>query len=427
MLQIAFLLCGREFLKKNGGILAIVGIIWGGSGLFILADGVYGGHHFPFTFFGWLLLCESIITLIASSGVDGSRRLALIFKGGIILGLSFMILSGRSGSNVLLAILLGFFCFLSGVLVIFSAWIVRYPYWKKSFFEGVSQVLFAIFLFQPYIGGYQGTIPQFIGVVMILSAMSCVKLSLRIQTLFPGVTIFDIQAAGSEIYMGHVEYEIDLHHSSHGKLINNKKLRVLIWTPEGAAEEKTVPRPIFNRYIAAVDTRGVISTGHAALEMEDIYLSLYPYDDIDRSPSEFFHTLRAIQENNVQGEYQKDYISESEEWREADKIISFDVFCANSLRAFCIQYKKQDIYNLTWRNCSSSVAYGLEAALDGVLYNKYCWFVFFKLLMRPELWIAAQLRKRATTMAWTPGIVHDYARALHSLVHTKKLSWFKRK
>lgn len=425
MLQIAFLLCGRDFLKKNSVILTIASIIWGGVGFFILVDGVHGGLYFPFIFFGWLLLCESIITLIASTGVDGSRRLFLIFKGGIILGLSFMILSGRSGSNVLIAILLGFFCFLSGILVIFSAWIVRYPHWKKSFFEGFSQILFAIFLFQPYIGGYHGTIPQFIGVIMILSAMSCVKLSLRIQKLIPGVTIFDIQAAGSENYMGYVSNEMDVRHSSHGESINNKKLRVLIWTPEGAAEEKTVPRPIFNRYIAAVDTRGVISTGHAALEMDDIYLSLYPYDDIDRSPSEFFHTLRAIQENNVQGEYQKDYISESKEWREADKIICFDIFCAKSLRAFYIQYKKQEIYNLTWRNCSSSVAYGLEAALDGVLYNKYSWFVFFKLLMRPELWIAAQLRKRATTMAWTPGIVLDYARVLHSLVHTKKPSWFK--
>lgn len=43
-----------------------------------------------------------------------------------------------------------------------------------------------------------------------------------------------------------------------------------------------------NRYIAAVDSAGVISTGHAALEMQDIYISLYPAVDIDRSPSEFF-------------------------------------------------------------------------------------------------------------------------------------------
>ncbi len=30
----------------------------------------------------------------------------------------------------------------------------------------------------------------------------------------------------------------------------------------------------------------------------------------------------------------------------------------------------------------------------------------------PELWIAAQIRRRALMMAWTPGLIMDYARAL---------------
>jgi len=39
---------------------------------------------------------------------------------------------------------------------------------------------------------------------------------------------------------------------------------------------------------------------------------------------------------------------------------------------------------------------------------------------------AAQMRKRAMTMAWTPGLVMDYARALQAIVHPVPLSWFER-
>ncbi|SQC90703.1 Uncharacterised protein [Cedecea neteri] len=44
----------------------------------------------------------------------------------------------------------------------------------------------------------------------------------------------------------------------------------------------------------------------------------------------------------------------------------------------------------------------------------------------PELWIAAQVRKRAISMAWTPGLVMDYARALRSIVHPVPEPWYQR-
>jgi hypothetical protein len=43
----------------------------------------------------------------------------------------------------------------------------------------------------------------------------------------------------------------------------------------------------------------------------------------------------------------------------------------------------------------------------------------------PEWWVAAQLRKRATTMAWTPGLTLDYARALSMLADPRPSGWVK--
>lgn len=422
MLQIALLLCGRRFIRRNRYILLLVGGTWGILGTLVLADGILDTRYFPLNLFYWLLLCESTATLLAASGAEGAKRGILLFKGGIIGSLALLMLSGFSGSNLLLAIILGFTCFLSGTLVIASAWVVRYPHWRRALAGGIFQIMFALFLFQPYPAHHDGTTQQFIGALMLISAINCLRLSLRLRNLAPGITIFDLQSAHSDSMC---QENPPVIHRQQQLPPWPPLLRVLVWTPEGSSGQEAIPRPVLNRYIAAVDAGGVISTGHAALEMQDIYISLYPAVDIDRSPSEFFRTLRAVQENDVQGLFQKDYASEAAAWCEADRQVCFYSFCPESLRMFSAYYRQRETYNLTWRNCSSSVAYALEAALDGVLSRGNGWGVFLRLLLRPELWIAAQLRKRATTMAWTPGLVLDYSRALHGLVHPVKLSWFR--
>jgi hypothetical protein len=45
-------------------------------------------------------------------------------------------------------------------------------------------------------------------------------------------------------------------------------------------------------------------------------------------------------------------------------------------------------------------------------------------MVNPELWVAAQLRKRAEAMAWTPGFVLDYARALKAATRPTPLGWY---
>ncbi|HGJ5865887.1 MAG TPA: MFS transporter, partial [Arsenophonus nasoniae] len=141
-----------------------------------------------------------------------------------------------------------------------------------------------------------------------------------------------------------------------------------------------------------------------------IYISLYPIDDIDRSPSEFLNKLKATAENNVAGEFQPDYDSEVSQWCRSDFQIHFYHYNAVTLAIFWQKYRQIALYNLTYRNCSSSVAYALEAALEGVLADKSNNFLtLVKLLLAPELWVASQIRQRAISMAWTPGLVMDYS------------------
>jgi len=433
MIQIALLLFGAGFVRSKAYLLTLAGLLWSLLGVAIFIDGLDGVRYFPVTLFGMLLLVESIITLgVASSGI-GAQKAVLYFKGGIFCFVALLILSGGAVSNMLLAFLFGFSYFVAGMLQIASSWVVQFPHWKLSLAGGFAHLAFALFLFLPYPTHYYGTISEFIGVTLLVGGLSTLRVSLRARRLREGTSVFELFAPG-DLLAGAAAQDGKQLATAGGPepqdeaAAETQALTVHVWTPEGSSKNAPVPRPIINRYIAAVDTRGVISTGHAALDAPpSTYISLYPAVDIDRSPSEFFRLLKATQDNDVPGEFQPDYATESAAWCPSTRQIQFHGYNRAGLARFWQAYRGKEIYNLTYRNCSSTVAYALEAALDGILAERgRHWARVLRTLFMPELWIAAQVRKRAQNMAWTPGLVSDYARALRAIVHPSPLPWLRR-
>lgn len=417
MLQIAFLLAGAAFVRKAAPFFMVAGVLWGGLGLLIFIDGLQGGRHFPLHLFGIFLLIDSLVSLALGSATRDTQRGIFYFKGGLFLLIAILILSGRHDGTLAMAIVLGIAYFIIGLFSIASAVVVRFAHWRRVLLAGILQVIFAIFLFLPFPSEHDGTVSQFIGMVMITGGSQSVLLSLRMRQIRHGRSVFDILAPQG--LMPRKREALPLSVDSPP----GEQLTVHVWTPEGSAKQQTLPRPVINRYIAAVDADGVISTGHAALEFPPaLYISLYPAAEIDRSPAEFFNLLKAVEANTVAGKYQPNYPYEAGIWCESDRKIHFSTFNAASLTRFWTQYRQSETYNLTWRNCSSSVAYALEAALDGALKERCSRGGFVRLFLIPELWIAGQLRKRATNMAWTPGLVLDYTRALHAVVHPTDVS-----
>lgn len=426
MIQIVLLLFGVEFVQTKAKYLMLIGILWGVLGVSIFIDGLDGVTYFPLRVFGTLLFVESLVTLsIASSGV-GAQKAVLYFKGAIFCSVSILILFNRAYSNLLLAIVFGFAFFVIGLFIISSAWVVRYPHWKNAMLGGIAQIIFAFFMFSPYPTHYKATVPVFLGTLMLISGINTARLALRARQISEGISIFDLLAP-SDIQNDLTKHPVSLtSDSSNADFIG--PLTVHIWTPVGTANTSPIPRPVINRYIAAVDTDGVISTGHAALELSpDIYISLYPESDIDRSPSEFLNILKATQDNNVPGVFQPDYATEAANWCDSDRKVYLNQYNGMALLRYWKGYRMTTTYNLTYRNCSSSVAYALEASLEGVLSEQSkSWGSTLRTLFMPELWIAAQVRKRALSMAWTPGLVMDYARALRSIVHPVPEPWYQR-
>lgn len=424
MMRLTMILLGVDFLRSHWRGLRRFGWVTLIAGLVIFIDAMDGSLFFPIEPFACLLLFEGAATLmVAHSGMGGQRVLRYV-KGSAFTLAALLILAGRHDGDVILAMIFGALFLFDGALQIASAVVVRYRRWRPALWGGIVEIALAIFFFQPWPSNYAGTVPYCLGLGLAFAGWNMFILANRVKRAAanPGMqgTIFMEETDADPPAV--VEWD-----GPPGD--DEEALTVHVWTPAGSAPGETIPRPVISRYIAAVDRNGVISTGHAALESpHGIYISLYPAELIDRSPDEFARLLRATPENNVAGLFQPDYATEAANWCPSTRKVRIRNYSEARLNAFWESYRQNESYNLTYRNCSSSVAKALEAALEGSVgrlwQSRGFWMAMGKLMSTPELWVALQIRKRAETMAWTPGLVLDYARALSMLADPRPTGWF---
>ncbi|MFJ3047221.1 HdeD family acid-resistance protein [Herbaspirillum chlorophenolicum] len=460
MIRLVLLLLGADFIRRNWHVLAIVGLAWGTIGVSLMIDALDGVLNFPLSLFGYLLLLESLATLwVANSGIGAQKTLRYV-KGAIFLLIALLIITPYHASSMALAMLFGTAFAIGGGLQITSALVVRFPRWRAAVAGGGVQIILAIIFFQPYPTHYKGTVPFCLALGLIFGGWNMIWLALRTRMLPQRVSVdmlaqrntadgrpFDaglyrgdetmkpmLQAGGGVLGKGWkapaaAGETVPGQQMGEGEVLpqdgDRPSMTVHVWTPAGSAKGPARRQPVIDRYIAAVDTNGVISTGHAALEVRpDLYISLYPAEEIDRSPDQFARLLRATVDNDVKGRYLTDYPSEAASWCESTEKIVFRDYSRQRLDGFWRRYRQKEIYNLTYRNCSSTVAHALEAALEGVIGARdRHWFNAIRMMLTPEIWVASQIHKRAQTMAWTPGLVLDYSRALRAVVHPRPLSW----
>lgn len=431
MARLMFLLLGVEYLRSRWRMLLTLGAIWLLAGVVIVGDAMDGVLYFPLRFFAYLFLLEGVSTLIiATSGVGGQRILRYV-KGIAAVIASLLILLGAHHGHFVLSMIFGMLFLVDGLMQCVAAYVVRFSRWRQTFGAGVFEILLAIFFFQPYPTHYVGTLPFALGFFLIMAGVKLVYLALRVRRIKtnPGLSESPADGMRPENLWGPADKRT-VRVWDGPPADNESALTVHVWTPTGSSKAEAVRYPVLDRYIAAVDVNGVISTGHAAMESpEGIYISLYPAEEIDRSPDQFGRLLRATPDNNVPGRFLPSYAVESKEWCPSTVRVRIRNYGPAKLAAFWEQYRQDTTYNLTHRNCSSTVADALDAALDGSVGRLYRdgqgWGGFLRLLVTPELWVASQVRKRALTMAWTPGLTLDYARAMSMLADPRPFGWWK--
>jgi uncharacterized membrane protein HdeD (DUF308 family) len=417
MIRMLLLLLGSSVVQRRWRLLVAIGLLWSALGGVIFADALDDVALIPIHQLGWFVIAEAALILLGALAPVPGRR-ARGIKGGGLLLIGLLTVHTPWHSDVLLAVLIALSFAADGAFRIVAARIVRFPHWRSSLWMGVLELLLALATLQPLPTWYVGTIGCNIGLLMVISGIGAMQIGRRLRALPRGAPV--------SMLLGHARHWHDLPEAGPAP---PGTLTVHVWTPLGAlgggalGTANPQRRPLVDRYIAAVDAAGTISTGHAALELApDLYISHYPAVEIDRSPGEFTRVLRATAENDVPGRFLPSYAAEAAGWCEATDRVAFRNCDARRLRGFWAAYRRDSTYNLTSRNCSSAVAHALDAAFEGIIgTHRRPVMAFLIVLMTPELWIAAMLRKQAEAMAWTPGLVLDYARALKAVVEPMDL------
>jgi uncharacterized membrane protein HdeD (DUF308 family) len=434
MVKLILILLGTDFLRNRWRSLMVAGALLSLLGVGVLIDALDGALGFPISWVGWLLLAEGLATLsVAWSGVGGQRRLRYA-KGITFVVASVLILEGSHHGHFILSVLIGAVFLSDGLLQAASALVVRYRRWRTALGFAIFEIALAIFMFQPYPTHYVGTVPYCIGALCIFAGWNLILIALRVRKLTRNPALSgEADAATAGLENAHDASALpafDKHEWDGPPADDEPALTVHVWTPVGSSKQEVQRRLLVDRYIAAVDRNGVISTGHAALESPGgVYVSLYPAIEIDRFPDDFARLLRATRANDVPGTFQPSYAIESKAWCPSTVRVRIRNYDPLRLERFWRIYKEDATYNLTHRNCSSSVSRALEAALEGAAGRLYGaragWGALFRMIVTPELWVAAQIRKRAVTMAWTPGLTLDYARALSMVADPRPYAWHK--
>jgi len=424
MIRLAFLLLGARGLRPQWRILALAGGAWCLLGLLMLFDLSDGRMSVLTDTLGILLVIEGAVELGAALvlGLRSNWRGLLRGLGFLLAG--FLVADIPWDNNIGSTILFGAAFLIDGLLRISAALVVHNRRWRQGLLAGGTEIVISILVLLDHPVPHRLTVPFCLALLLLTSGYALLAMAMQLRRLSPGASVTSLPLYAARNWHGRPE--ISRAEAVAGPEFPGQTLLVHVWTAMGTAEG-AYGQPVVRRYIAAVDGQGVVSTGHAALELPpDLYVSHYPAVEIDRDSEHFRQALHSGVQNNVAGRFQPSYAEESAEWRPCDRTVTFSRFNPAALRAFWQAYSQDRTYNLTARNCSTSVIQALDAAMEGIMDDGRPLRALIHLLFDPHFWLLRLVRGRAELMTWTPGLVLDYAQLLILVTEHGDRRWRRR-
>lgn len=412
MIKLIFLLTGAQVLRKRWYWLAFFGVALLILALSILYDISSDGLlSVPLDTLATFFVIEGIVQMVLALTKEMLIDWLTMLKGVGFLFVAFLIFDIPEDNNDVSALLFGIAFFLDGMFRIAAALVLRGVRWRKHCFTGVVELLLSVLIISDWPFHHHITVPLCFALLLLSIAINLLLMARQAHLLTDdsSVTVLPLfQAAGLRRW--HSSRYV---HPPFPDQPPPQPLTVYVWTPVGSSVVRERYR-LIDRYIAAVDHNGVISTGHAAMGAEDIYISHYPRDEIDRDSGNFRAVLRAGEHNDVAGRFLPSLAAEIASWCRPDKQVIFPHYNQAALRHYWLRYSANTTYNLTARNCSSTVIQALDVAIEGILAKQP--YAGIRLLSDPNFWLLGVVRGRAEEMTWTPGLALDYVRLLKRVI-----------
>lgn len=419
MVQLALLLIGANAVRRRWWVLVGLGCALIACAALLFGDLVDGFAATATKAFGLLFLLEGAFAVFGAwNAPNGGARLLKGLKAALLLLIGFLIIDHPLHSDAVLAWLLGIALILDGLWRAGTITLVRYRRWPISAAIVAAELVLAVLIIAEWPLPHAYNLPLCISLLLLNWGVGALRIGLWLRNEPEEVALYALPAFGGRNWNENAPVLVD---SGEREAPPEGVLTVRIWTPVGSADVKA-RRPVFERYIAARDVEGGMSTGHSALEYGNLYISHWPGIEIDPNSSAM-RLFDGREAANIPGLFQPSYAVESQEWCPADQKVELHHFSPRRLRAYWAGYKQDSTYNLTSRNCSSAVVGALDSTIEGVLDCRFPLLRLLALQFNPDLWAAAYLRAQAHTMCWTPGMVLDYARALKRIVETAHAPW----
>ncbi|MBS0537192.1 MAG: protease [Proteobacteria bacterium] len=408
MFELILILLGTPMVRRKWWIVGLTGFLWTALGLFFVVNAMIPEIRVSPVYFAIPLGIDGLFSLAGAFGSSDTARRLRLARAAVELALCVAIVVYPWHGGIVFGFLIGTVLVADAFWRASTAWLVRYAGWRRSCAFAALEFLFGVWSYVPWPTNWDGEVGADVGMLLIVSGLGVCSVALRLRRLMtPGDLVATVLARD---WSDNARSHAGKQEAPPARWTGT--VTVHVWTPTGAL----VPvRRGVSRYVAAFDEEGRVSTGHAALEAPGLYISHYPAVEIERDRAQFRKTVRAGDENDVPGLFQPSYAAERDDWCASTLQIRLDGLNEAALACFWDSYSRDTTYNLVDRNCSVAVARALDVGLDGIFSERPLAFLL-RLLLVPELWVAGVMRDRAATMAWTPGLVLDYARALSHLV-----------
>ncbi|MEZ3498644.1 hypothetical protein [Pantoea sp. KPR_PJ] len=409
MLRLLFLLMGGPALRASCPWLLLSGLLCLAASAGIVLDMlVHSTLLIPLCLLGLFLSAEGVMQVWRARLMTSDSWQAKM-KAFVLIALGGILLAAPQMKGVCLAWLFATAFIFDGGFRIISCSLMRCRRWQYKLATGGAEWLFSLLIIMDWPLPHHIIIPLGFAILLLAWALSLLQMAWQVRTLSPNTSVAALPLFTRKGLRR--PHGLDYLHSPYAGEPASTPLKIYIWTPLGSGSV-VGRRPGFDRWVAAIDHRGKVSTGHTALEMgESLYVSLYPVEDLTCHLSGFLQMLHAREENDVAGFHQESLEREIKNGCLPDKRLSLRHYNQQALRHYWARHRGDCRYNLTSRNCSTTVIQALDVATEGLLGNRG-----YEALLNPDFWLLSLIRSRAEGMTWTPGLVMDYVSVLNRVL-----------
>lgn len=424
MLRLLLLLVGAPVLKARWKVLVVLGLLWTGLGMAIFSDIAHDGLlSFPLRLLALVLLVEGVVDIAAALISGPSLGKAVLARGGVFVVVAMLVFTRSDHETLVIAMLFGCAFLLDGLFRTISTGLMRCRLWRKKMLYGLLELLLSLLIFCNWPLHHHAMVALCFAAMTIHSGLSLLAMAQQIWLLPDNTSVTTLPMFTSRGLRR--PHGAAYRHPAFPDAEPDTAMKILVWTPVGSAMVND-RRILVDRYLAAIDCEGTVAAGHAALEIFDqLYISHYPQEDIDRDFSNFRAMLRAGEEYDVPGCFLVSLQQEIDDWCIPDRRLSLRHYNAQALHNYWQVYSSDTRYNLTSRNCSTTVIQALDVAVEGAVGGRGVGI--FSLLLNPDFWLLWLVRSRAEGMTWTPGLLLDYVQLLNKVLEpAASRAWHKR-